>query len=877
VEPGSKSDDPTTSISGDGTPRPFTREREPEVGGRLGQFRVEALIGRGGRGVVYRAYDDKLKRPVALKVLLEAGPSASAVRLLEEARAAAALVHSCIAAIHDVQQQEGVVFIVMELVEGETLRAELRCGPLPVATVLRYARDIASGLARAHRSSIVHRDLKPENVMITPEGQAKILDFGMARTVPDPVPAGEEAGVTGIAGTPGYMAPEQASGQRVDARADVFSFGVVLWEMLAGTRPASPPGPGASERPRVALERLAPNAPRQLVRVAERCVALEPPERFADAGQILDALRTVEAPASDRRSSSRRAPRLFFAGATAAAMATLIFTIARAVSTKSRAADPAPTSPVALKPAAFEVRSQPERLTTAELCSAYPVFADDGSIVFSQQEQKRVELHRLDLVTREETALTDDHGNSIRPARGASGQVVYMFRRRGGEGGVDLRSIPVAGGPSTLVGHGISPAFGAGLVYFVQEDERGIRIRDQTGTEDLLYEAPSSSIFGPLAVSPDGRWIATESTTVAPRPADPICFAPLGSDRAPLDCTSAGLMSSARATFPPAGDAIYFARGESIARFDLATHAIESVRVSPPPTTLTIAPDSASLVFSDCRARYEAFRLARDGRLTALPQITETNAGALVVGPHGELAFPVARGLGTALAISDPSGEHVRTLTTEEHSITEAAFSPDGRRIAFHDETRGTGGLFVIDVDGASEKVRVATDGDDSTPAWIDDEHLVYTHPEAGLPHGRVHMVSAAGGEPVALPKVPGILLGAAASRHALVLGINSPSGDRFALASLDGKVKDIPLRGADAKMHRGEALTALSPSGRYVAWLSGPSVWLADLESGAATRVDFSWPRPAVDTLQPDDQGELTISFRYGQGHLYRVIGSFP
>jgi len=246
---GPKSGLPTTPLThpltDDGAPPIIPRGAEPELGTHLGQFRVEARLGQGGLGIVYRAYDEKLKRDVALKVLLEPSVAAGA-HLLEEARAAASLTHPSIAAIHDVQQQNGIVFIVMELVPGTTLRAEIKRGPIEPATVARYARDIAAGLSRAHKSGVVHRDLKPENVMITPDGTAKILDFGLAREAPEIPPPSGEVGATGISGTPAYMAPEQARGGRVDARADVFSLGVVLYEMLSGQRPFARPKTGTS-------------------------------------------------------------------------------------------------------------------------------------------------------------------------------------------------------------------------------------------------------------------------------------------------------------------------------------------------------------------------------------------------------------------------------------------------------------------------------------------------------------------------------------------------------------------------------------------------------------------------------------------------------
>ena len=306
---------PTASASLQGTVREVPRRMDPEVGSFLGSFRVEGRLGEGGLGIVYRAYDEKLKREVALKVLVDRSASQAAA-LLEEARAAASLTHPAIAAIHDVQQWEGLAYIVMELVSGTPLRAQIKGGPIPWRTAVRYARDVAAGLARAHQGGIVHRDLKPENVMITPEGGAKILDFGLARAAADAPPSSRGAKgtevLTGIAGTPSYMAPEQARGRRVDARADVFSFGVMLYEMLAAKRPfpKRTSDEDGSELPADAwrvvepLDRAAPGVPQDLVRIVGRCLELEKAARFADGGELLTALQTIpvaDAPAQRTR------------------------------------------------------------------------------------------------------------------------------------------------------------------------------------------------------------------------------------------------------------------------------------------------------------------------------------------------------------------------------------------------------------------------------------------------------------------------------------------------------------------------------------------------------------------------------------------------
>src|SRR6266700_2923944 len=215
-------------------------------GAKLGPYEIQSPLGVGGMGEVYRARDTRLGRDVALKILPEsfAREGDRLHRFEQEARAVAALNHPNILAIFDTGQDNGSPYLVSELLEGETLRAVLDAGVLPQRKTIEYGVQIAQGLSAAHDKGIVHRDLKPENIFICRDGRTKILDFGLAKlTAPesgDATATGlellDETGKGVVLGTAGYMSPEQVRGEKAGARSDIFSFGVVLYEMLSGQR-----------------------------------------------------------------------------------------------------------------------------------------------------------------------------------------------------------------------------------------------------------------------------------------------------------------------------------------------------------------------------------------------------------------------------------------------------------------------------------------------------------------------------------------------------------------------------------------------------------------------------------------------------------------
>jgi len=291
-----------------------------QPGYRLGPYEVDVFLASGGMGDVYRARDTRLDRLVALKVL---APSVTTdtdrlARFAQEARTTALVNHPNIVAVYDVGSEEGMPFVVSELLRGETLRARMKEGAVPVHAAIGYALEIARGLIAAHHLDVVHRDLKPENIFITEDERVKILDFGLAKCryetlgIPQDPTASTKPGM--MLGTVGYMSPEQVRGAGADARSDIFSVGVILHEMISGVAPFH--GDSAVETLHAILKDDPPVLPdrvgvsSELERVIRHCLEKMPDARFQSARDLLFvlefALRSPQRPSPQQPRTARR-------------------------------------------------------------------------------------------------------------------------------------------------------------------------------------------------------------------------------------------------------------------------------------------------------------------------------------------------------------------------------------------------------------------------------------------------------------------------------------------------------------------------------------------------------------------------------------------
>jgi serine/threonine protein kinase len=350
---------------------------------RLGPYEIQDAIEAGGMGEVYRAKDTRLHRVVAIKILPEhlSNSQKFRERFEREARAISALSHPNLCTLHDIGHEDGLDFLVMEYLEGDTLAERLKNGPLPLSQVLRYAIEIAGALAQAHRHGVIHRDLKPANIKLTKTG-AKVLDFGIAKIqtaedTPDATRPTETVTEEGsILGTLQYMAPEQLEGKEADARSDIFAFGVVVHEMATGRhvfegKSRASVMAAILEREPPALTTLNPLTPALLDRVVKKCLAKDPDERWQTATDLSTGLQwaaentAASAVESARATPGARLARLSAAVLLAAAVALVLVKLL------------GPKSPAPLRVVRFSL--PPPETTT--LLPAAPAVSPDGTLV----------------------------------------------------------------------------------------------------------------------------------------------------------------------------------------------------------------------------------------------------------------------------------------------------------------------------------------------------------------------------------------------------------------------------------------------------------------------------------------------------------------
>ena len=721
---------------------------ELPAGRMLGPYRIETLLGSGGMGQVYRAYDTRLNRTVAVKVIADdlAAATAFRERFEREARVLAALGHPHICTLYDVGRDEGIEFLVMEYVEGETLASLLTRGPLSVGDAVRFAAEIAEALDAAHRRGVIHRDLKPGNVMITRTGtsrpgapHAMLLDFGVAKSAASavvlPVSDGDASAPGSIAGTLRYMAPEQLEGRDSDTRTDIFALGALLYEMLTGTARAGAP-PLRDSRPDVSIA---------LERTIATCLETDPDGRWQSAADLARALRWM---AADASSSGAPSPSPVTLRRTALMLAATVLAIVAVASliTFLRREPPAPTAltqfelalPDGWTLADLTVVSSSNAVTTNPLA----VSRDGLRMAFvarNEQGEQRLWLRTLD---RAQPRMLDGTEGATEPFWSADGGDLAFFADR------KLKRIDVDAGVVTTIcdaaGRGGSWGNGGDILFASGGLIHHVRATGGTPIPVTERAAGEQSHIRPLFL-PDGRHFVY----YAFKPGGPqiVYFTSLGtSERRELLQTEATNVGYARGH-------VLFVRGQQLLAqpIDLSQGTlsgtpmtvIEDIQTQPAMPTLGVfaVADNGLLVYQPSHGPPHSTLTWFDRAGTRLATVGEpANFAHVRLSPDGaRVAVNVlddAANRGDAWIYDLPSGTRSR-FTFDATPANTLAWSPDGKHIVFGTHSTSPPSLIVKASDGSGVE----------RPLRLGDARLgPGRQPDDWSPDGRRILLFAGGG-----------------------------------------------------------------------------------------------------------------------------------
>jgi eukaryotic-like serine/threonine-protein kinase len=823
------------------------------TGTRVGNFEVLGTIGAGGMGEVYRARDVRLNREVAVKILPDAfarDPDRLA-RFEREAQALAALNDPHIAQIYGVEESNDVQALVMELVEGEDLAARVARGPIPLGDALPIARQIAGALEAAHERGIVHRDLKPANVKVTDDGRVKLLDFGLAKAMEPmaevssldamntPTLSARATELGMILGTAAYMAPEQARGKPVDRRADVWAFGVLLYEMLTGRQAF--PGTDSSDvlaavlRDTPPLEALPPGTPPAIHRLLRRCLEKDPARR-------LDSMAAVRLEIDEASTPATLPP-----PAPPSQVPTLAWIALPVVVLLAAFAG------YLLRGAAPQQERAVTRIAIAPAAHA-PLEMDDGSPdIALSTDGKRVIYRGL---------RTDDEGRRLKafqlvsrpldsfeaaplPALGhypsapfASPDGLWL----GFETVIESRAsavlarVPTAGGPMEVVCDlaAYGQLRGAGwdrsdrIVFGVARIATGLlRVPAAGGTPEVLttpdQEAGEQSHRWPEVLPGDAGVLFTivraGGFDVAVLPAGATTWRTL-------------LRGGTHPRYLPTGHVVYASDGVlngvgfDLSRLEVTTEPVRLVDgvVSKASGAANYALSAAgALAYVPGGPQERLSRLVwlgRDGTTESLP-LEPRKYSRLAVAPDGRrIAAALQEGGAGAIWIYDAELGSFTRLTPRGESVHTPQWSPDGRRIAYWSETGR--GLFTIAADGSDR------------PARLTRDETAVQFPGAWSPDGRVAFVQQPSLDLLAVPVTPPHdVRPIARGPGANVEPAFSPDGRWVAFVAFDARVPELvvgPAAGSDR-------VWPIAPNGRYPAW-SADAREVVFHDGGAIKRV---------------------------------------
>lgn len=854
-------------------------------GRSLGPYRIVAPLGSGGMGEVYLAHDARLDREVAVKILPRsfASDPARVTRFQREAKTLASLNHPNILAIHDYGQQGDFCYFVAERLEGMTLREHLTSGPLSPRAAVRIGIQVAQGLAAAHEKGVVHRDLKPSNIFVTREGRVKVLDFGLARlNEADRTPPGDQSRaatadcVTApgtILGTIGYMAPEQIRGRKADSRSDVFSLGIILYEMLAGRRPFV----GRSEADVLAsiLREEPPSlshsdvyVPPVLEGVARRCLQKNPEKRYASGLEVCKALEAVAddvskypAPAQEAEKRNLVALAAFALVVSAAVAGVVLFLWHRS------------------RPSVFALpRFQSHQVTSLTAWTSEPAVSPDGTAVaFTVRNDTGSDILVKDVRGGLPLRLTSDGASNRSPAWFPDGSAIAFTRETGEK--VSIMKVPRFGGaPVSILSGGMEPSVSPdgkriAFVRPVPGKFARIAVAELAAPQDvhvLTGDGDGLWNHGHPAWSPDGKTICYEDH-------NDLWLIPSKGGKAkrlthddPVDGCP---------VWSPDGRHVYFSslRDGTTAIWRISADGTGLERVTAGTGSErcpSLSRSGRRLVYATQTSKWSAFMVnRRTGARWPFPK--SQHYGEPAIAPDNSNVVFCANIEGQLdlwrvdLADGAPQGWPERLLETDGY-CSHAAYSPDGQWLAYQLMLSGRREVWVMPARGGAPTKFIDAGGMNCQPEWSPDgKFLSFVSDRSGSYQVWLAPISngARSGKAVQITHSEAVLNSSSWS----------PTGDRIAYISDDAGGSDVwvmPLSGN----RRAERLTRGAGAESAYWDRSTGNILVVGLWGGNRMRLKAvppvgGEPRPVNYTAPSDPRTDVMEIDASPDGRLFAVL----